>query len=179
MVRSAFALDDQPGEEEENATPRTISINTRLMWDVLLYNITANRGRTTLPQSGGLFNGSSFFPDDDIGGEGEDILEMEISQNPTVEVILSNGQALPPQSGQRKSPANLNGTRGAHGSHAQQVVTPIAPVAELGVHSTESAAPASWSISGNNSSLDMTYDPFFQFQVPGDPLFGTWEVGNL
>lgn len=153
------------------------------MWDVLLYNIASNRGRTNLPQFGGLFNASSFFPDDDIGGEGEDIVEMEISQNPTVEVILSNGQALPPQSGQRKSPANMNGIGGAHVARAQQVVqslTPTAPVVpELGAHSTETAVTESWSISGNNSSLDMTYDPFFQFQVPGDPLFGTWEVGNL
>lgn len=152
------------------------------MWDVLLYNIEANRGRTTLPQFGGLFNGSSFFPEDDIGEEGEDIVEMEISHNPTVEVSLSNGQALPPQSGQRKSPANLSGTGGAHDAQAQQVVrSPFstAPVPEFGVHSIESAASESWSISGNHSSLDMTYDPFFQFQVPGNPLFGTWEVGNL
>lgn len=152
------------------------------MWDVLLYNIEANRGRATLPQFGGLFNGSSFFPEDDIGEEGEDIVEMEISHNPTVEVIISNGQALPPQSGQRKSPANLNETGGANDGQAQQVVrSPIstATMPELGAHSFESAASASWSISGNHSSLDMTYDPFFQFQVPGNPLFGTWEVGNL
>lgn len=150
------------------------------MWDVLLYNVGANRGRPTLPQFGGLFNGSSFFPEDDIGYEGEDIVEMEISHNPTVEVILSNGQALPPQSGQRKSPANPNGTGGAHGGQAQQAVqSPIStpPVPEPGAHSIESSA--SWSISGNHSSLDVTYDPFFQFQVPGNPLFGTWEVGNL
>lgn len=151
------------------------------MWDVLLYNIAANRGTTTLPQFGGLFSGSSFLPED-INDEGEDIVEVEISHNPTVEVILSNGQALPPQSGQRRSPGNFNGTGVAHDRRAQpnvQSPIPTAPVPELGAHSAESPAPASWPITGNSSTLDMTYDTFFQFQVPGNPFYGTWEVGNL
>ncbi|RMZ91668.1 hypothetical protein DV736_g1076, partial [Chaetothyriales sp. CBS 134916] len=182
LVQSAFALDHQPGEKEENSTPRTISINTRLMWDILLYNFAANRGTTTLPQFGGLFDESSFFPEGNID-EGEDTVEMEISHDPTVEVILSNGQALPPQSGQRKNPANLDGTRVMYDSQAQQVVQSpalTAPVPELHAPPfTEPAHPASWPMPGNSSTLDMTYDPFFQFQVPGSPLFGTWEVGNL
>ena len=151
------------------------------MWDILLYNFAANKGTTILPQSGGLFDESSFSQEDNID-EGDDIVEMEISHSPTVEVVLSNGQALPPQSGQRRYPANIDGTRVVHDNQAQQVIQspdPAAPVPELDVHFTEATPTVTWSISANSSTLDMTYDPFFQFQVPGSPFFGTWEVGNL
>lgn len=152
------------------------------MWDILLYNFAANRGTTILPQSGGLFDGSSLSAEDNVD-EGEDIVEMEMSHNPTVEVILSNGQALPPQSGPLRYPANLQGNRGAHDSQAQQTIQSPASataVPDLDAHFTGTAPTASWSMSGsNNPTLDMTYDPFFQFQVPGSPFFGTWEVGNL
>lgn len=188
LVQSAFASDHQPGEEEASSAPRTISINTRLMWSMLLYNFAADtRGTTNLQQFGGLFDESSFFPEDNIS-EGEDTVEMEISHNPTaVEVILSNGQALPPQSGQRKNPPAQDATRVVHhdnnNSHAERVLqSPIPaadPVSELDAPFTESAPTAPWPMPGYSSTLDMTYDPFFQFQVPGSPFFGTWEVGNL
>lgn len=162
---------------------------------MLLYNFAADtRGTTNLHQFGGLlFDESSFFADDNTDEAGDDsTVEMEISHNPTaVEVILSNGQALPPQSGQRKNAANVDAARGLHdnsGSHAQQqhiALSPVpiaAPVSELETAFTEPSASiptASWPMPGNSSTLDMTYDPFFQFQVPGSPFFGTWEVGNL
>lgn len=151
------------------------------MWDILLYNFAANRGITDSPESGGLFDASSFSQEDRVD-EDEDIVEMEISHNPTVEVILSNGQALPPQSGQRRSPAALNTNGVAHDGQAQQFAQSpalITPIPEPEAHFTEPGPPASWPMSGNSSTLDMTYDPFFQFQVPGSPMFGTWEVGNL
>ncbi|KAH7020592.1 putative C6 transcription factor [Ilyonectria destructans] len=169
LVRSAFAVDHPQGKEEESSAPRTILINTRLMWDILLYNFAAYRGTATLPQMEGLFDGSSFFPEDNIDG-GEDVVEMDNFHNPTVEVILSNGQALPPQSGQRRNRAGQDN----QGPQAMQSPAPASPMPGLDANFTEPAPPASLPM-----SLEMAYDPFFQFQDLGSPFLGTWEVGNL
>ncbi|ETS75928.1 hypothetical protein PFICI_12872 [Pestalotiopsis fici W106-1] len=181
LVGSAFALDSQRAKEQEDPTPRTLSINTRSMWDILLYNLAANRSSTTLPQPGGLFDASYSVSENNID-EGEDIVEMEISHSPTVEVVLSNGQALPPQSGKRRNPVNSEGIRVEHASQARPDVHspfPAAPVSDLDAHFVQPTPHAPWPMSGNSSNLDMTYDSFFQSQVPGSPFFGTWEVGNL
>ncbi|KAF4444174.1 hypothetical protein F53441_11232 [Fusarium austroafricanum] len=159
LVRSAFA-GDHP--QEEGTSPRTISINTRLMWDILLYNFAAYRGTTT---SGGLFNRNSFFPEDSID-EGEDIVEMDNFYNPTVEVTLSNGQALPPQSGQRRARVGQD--------QEMQSAAPTSSMTDIDTRFADYAHPTSWPM-----SLDIAYDPFFQFQDPGSPFFGTWEIGNL
>lgn len=139
------------------------------MWDILLYNFAAYRGTATLPQMEGLFDGSSFFPEDNIDG-GEDVVEMDNFHNPTVEVILSNGQALPPQSGQRRNRAGQDN----QGPQAMQSPAPASPMPGLDANFTEPAPPASLPM-----SLEMAYDPFFQFQDLGSPFLGTWEVGNL
>lgn len=177
LVASAFASDHQPGKgEEQNPTPRTLSISTRLMWDILLYNLAANRGPTTLPQFGGLFDASSFCPEDSID-EGEDIVELEVSHSPTIEVVLSNGQALPPQSGKRRNLVNIAHANRAHaGIHSP---VPATPMADLDAHFAQSTSAAPWPMAGSTLTLDMAYDSFFQPQVPGSPFFGTWEVGNL
>ncbi|CAH0057856.1 unnamed protein product [Clonostachys solani] len=170
LVRSAIGMNN-PNEkgEEEGPSPRTISINTRLMWDILLYNFAAYKGKTTLPQQGGLFDESSFFREDSMD-EAEDIIEIENLHDPTIEVNLSNGQALPPQSGQRRGRAGQDD----QGPEPMQSSAPTSPRPELDAHVTETAPTAPWPM-----SLDMAYDPFFQFQHPGSPFFGTWEVGNL
>ena len=171
LVRSAFTIVTPDGSETESSTPRTISINTRLMWDILLHNFAAYRGTTVLPknQVGGLFDESVCFPGDDVD-ESEDIIEMEHFHDPTVEVSLSNGQALPPRPGQRR------GMVGQHNQDAEtmQSSAPNTPMLELGPNYNTSPLSASWLM-----PLDMTYDPFFHFQDPGSTPFGTWEVGNL
>ncbi|CAJ0552212.1 Ff.00g061910.m01.CDS01 [Fusarium sp. VM40] len=163
LIRAAFAVDD---EEQEASSPRTISINTRLMWDILLYNSGAYRGTTSCPHTRSLFDGSSLFPEDNTD-DGEDVVEIDNFHSPTVEVSLGNGQALPPQSGRR--------TRSGQGSQEYQAHLPAqSSIPEGGGGSMEHTPNASWPM-----SVDMTYDPFFQFQDSGGPFFGTWEVGNL
>lgn len=133
------------------------------MWDILLYNFAAYRGTTTLPQAGGLFDEDSSFPQDNMD-EGEDIVDMDNFHLPNVEVSLSNGQALPPQSGKRRTVA----AQDEQEPRTMEISTPTSPIPDL------DSAAVSWPM-----PLDMAYDPFYQFQPPGSPFFGTWEVGNL
>ncbi|KAF5660106.1 hypothetical protein FHETE_9077 [Fusarium heterosporum] len=168
LVRSAFAVDHAQEKEQELPTPRTISINTRLMWDILLYNLAAYRGTAGACQTGSLFDASSLFPEDNID-EGEDIVEMDDFHSPTVEVTLSNGQALPPRSGRRMN----RGEQDSQGSKTHESA-PSSSRSNADGQTMEQVPLTPWPV-----SLDMAYDPFFQFQDPGSSFFGTWEVGNL
>ncbi|KAK6373728.1 hypothetical protein LTS17_008221 [Exophiala oligosperma] len=164
------------GEPNQDPTSRTLSINTRLMWDILLYNVADNRDTKTLSRLGRLFDESASFPRDQ-DDEGEDTVEMEISHHPTVEVILSNGQALPLQSGQRRHNQEGGGIRLDDRQNLQANQPFAVPAADS--HFTEPAGPPLWPIAGSPSPSDMTYDLLFQFQDPGSPFFGAWEAGNL
>lgn len=134
------------------------------MWDILLYNFAAYRGSTTLSQVGGLFDEELSFPVDS-SEEGEDIIEMDKFHYPNIEVILSNGQALPPQSGRQRRRAE----QASQEPRGMDFSTPTSGMPEL-----DPTAQGPWPM-----SLDMAYDPFYQFQPPGSPFLGTWEVGNL
>ncbi|KAF5584004.1 hypothetical protein FPCIR_8808 [Fusarium pseudocircinatum] len=168
LIRAAFEIDPEQERDQEVPPPRTISINTRLMWDILLYNSGAYRGTASSPQTRSLFDGSSLFPEDNTD-DGEDIVEIDNFHSPTVEVILGNGQALPPQPGRRR-------TRSGQGTQESQanLLAQSSSMPEPCGGSTQHTPLASWPM-----SLDMAYDPFFQFQDSGGPFFGTWEVGNL
>ncbi|EWZ36375.1 hypothetical protein FOCG_03567 [Fusarium oxysporum f. sp. radicis-lycopersici 26381] len=168
LIRAAFEIDHEQEKDQDVPPPRTISINTRLMWDILLYNSGAYRGTTSSSQTRSLFDGSSLFPEDNTD-DGEDIVEIDNFHSPTVEVSLGNGQALPPQSGRRR-------TRSGQGTQEAQanLLAQSSSIPEACGGSTEHTPLASWPM-----SLDMAYDPFFQFQDSGGPFFGTWEVGNL
>ncbi|KLP13107.1 uncharacterized protein LW94_6608 [Fusarium fujikuroi] len=168
LIQAAFEIDPEQEKDQEVPPPRTISINTRLMWDILLYSSGAYRGTASSPQTRSLFDGSSLFPEDNTD-DGEDIVEIDNFHSPTVEVSLGNGQALPPQPGRRR-------TRSGHGTQGSQadLVAQSSSIPEDSGGSTEYTPVASWPM-----SLDMAYDPFFQFQDSAGPFFGTWEVGNL
>ncbi|CAG9981269.1 unnamed protein product, partial [Clonostachys byssicola] len=98
LVHSAFAADQSQGRvgaEKQQITPKTISINNRLMWDILLNNFAAHRGTSTLPHAGGLFDEGSFSPPDNMDEE-EDIVDMDNFHLPNVEVrIPSYGTVNP------------------------------------------------------------------------------------
>lgn len=146
------------------------------MWKILLYDF-AGKGSTSLLPQFGLFD-ETFFPEEDETDEGEETFEMQMFHHPTVDVDMSNGQALPPLSGQPMPNQDGRG-RGRrdqlpnNNSISASMPMPDAPPF------AETATAASWPMPGNTSVMDMTYDPFFQFQDPGSPFFGTWEVGNL
>lgn len=184
LVQSSFTMNQQQGEDEPNSASRTISINTRLMWDIVLYNLANGRASSASPRLNALFDDSSFFPNDNGDEDEEDIIEMEISHDPIVEVILSNGQALPPQSGQQRNPASVDRSRSLPAGDARQDLQSTRPTAaaalpELDTALSEPTNPSAWPVPAHASPLDVTYDPFFQFQVPGSLFMGTWEVGNL
>ncbi len=171
LVQSAFTFDQPIGEHD--SPRRTISINTRMMWKILLYDFAGKD--TPLPQFG-LFD-DSFFPEEDDTDEGEETVEMEMFHNPTVDVDMSNGQALPPLSGQPRK-RHVQDSRG-RARRDQLLPSSIAAATPVLDAPFPEAAAAPWQMPGNTSVMDMTYDPFFQFQDPGSPFFGTWEVGNL
>lgn len=145
------------------------------MWDILLYNVADNRDTKTLSRLGRLFDESASFPRDQ-DDEGEDTVEMEISHHPTVEVILSNGQALPLQSGQRRHNQEGGGIRLDDRQNLQANQPFAVPAADS--HFTEPAGPPLWPIAGSPSPSDMTYDLLFQFQDPGSPFLGRGKLAT-
>lgn len=189
LVQSAFTFDQPSGDHE---SPRkTISINRRMMWKILQYNI-AGKGH---PLPGYSLFDESFLREDeeDDTDQGEDTVETQIFHNPTTDVEMSNGQALPPYSGQPSNSQDFQdgssrGGRGGGGGSRrdqQQQLSSSVPTSMAVDHpplpdvAAAGSAAASWPLPGNPPVMDMTYDPFFQFQDPGSPFFGTWEVGNL
>jgi hypothetical protein len=154
------------------------------MWKILQYNFD---GKDLGASNHGLFH-KSFCRDDDDNPAGHDdhTVEMQISHNPpTTEVDLSNGQALPPYSDHHSTGPN---TQQTGQEHERQLV-------DEHIHSASNAnartplpmmyapfpkAPtAPWAMPSNAPVIDMTYDPFYQFQDLGSPADGAWEVGNL
>jgi hypothetical protein len=175
---------------------RTISVNPSLMWKILQFSFFGDESR--LPGSG-LFH-ESFCPD---GGHAEHdeghTVETQIFHNPTAEVDTSDGgQALPPYAAisgntsptHQRNPRQAEGGRGHdHGDMPEDgrrhVVTDATgdtaggPMLYAPFMEVPSAA-APWAFPGNASSvMDVMHDPYFQFQNPGSPFYGTWEVGNL
>lgn len=147
------------------------------MWDIILYNSASSRATSASSRLGMLFDDDSLFPStiNIIAEEEEDTVEMEICLDPTVEVLLSNGQARPPQSNRPRSAS-------AHHSsyHPTAQSTSSAPAGpQMDTSLGEPSMPAHWPVPANASPLDLSYDPFFQFQDPGSPFMGTWQVGNL
>lgn len=68
-------VDHTQNKEQEAPIPKTI-INTRLIWDILLYNFAAYQGTAGTSRSGSLYNRSAPFPEDNTE-KGEDIIEMD------------------------------------------------------------------------------------------------------
>ncbi|KAL1964457.1 hypothetical protein VTN77DRAFT_6883 [Rasamsonia byssochlamydoides] len=176
LVQSALSSNPQlPGEPE--SAPRTVSINTALMWDILDYtcpNASARKpGR-------GLFHPSLCPEPDPEEDDAEDhTVETQIFHHPTTEVDTSNGgQELPPFSDRR----TRTRTRDARGRGHSEPVTAVAAAAIEDRQPQQHPETATWpgpGIMGNCSFMDVTHDPFFQFQDQGSPYLGLWGIGNL
>jgi hypothetical protein len=144
------------------------------MWDILLQNSpqfpSSSSGR-------GLFEPSFFEP---LGNKHSQKLtvETEIFHHSTRTVDTSDGgQALPPYSSTVRDRQPSDGSmqeiwRG--GSSLSMSHGPIQgplPRGSLG-----------WSMPGlqnDVSFMDITRDPFYQFQDQDRPYLGVWEFGNL
>ena len=147
------------------------------MWKILQYNFDS---KDLDASNHGLFH-ESFHHDNDDGDE-EHTVEMQISHNPTTEVDLSNGQALPPYSGYNS--ANPSQQQAGQ-QHGQQLVDEHSPAASNArtldmLYAPFPKAPtAPWAMPNNGPVIDMNYDPFYQFQDLSTLTDAAWEVGNL
>ena len=192
-MRSAF------DSNERDSSRRTVSINTSLMWEVLDYTNVDTRRKHA---SGGTLFHESLCPTTDAADEEDDTVETQIFHSSTREVDTSDGgQALPPFSDHVVRRTTYPRTsRGRNEQQAEWLLPDPAmasnPAVALppggnqnmagppqGQGPPPPGAPqyAPWlgAFTGNASIMDITHDPFMQFQDSGSPYFGMWEVGNL
>lgn len=190
-MKSAFS---DPSQTDEADLPRrTVSINISLMWEILDYtNVDTRRNHA----KGGLLLHESLFPATEGTDEEGDTVETQFFHNSTREVDTTDGgQAMPPFSDHIVRQKTRMYTRQSRGERQNQWMLP-GPATHLGSSSNippESAGQpmagpqggipqyASWPgpFPLNASVMDITHDPFVQFQDPGSPYLGLWEVGNL
>lgn len=172
LIYSAFAVNPHSGDHR--SPRRTLSIDTALMWDILCYNST----KTPFASPGeGLFDASFLQPPGQKHPD-QTTVETEIFHHSARTVDTSDGgQALPPCSSTvRRRAASENSQPDAWsstnsisaGNGPSQGPLPREPLAWPG-----SAFP------GDVSFMDVTRDPFFQFQDHDNPYQGNWEIGNL
>jgi hypothetical protein len=144
------------------------------MWDILLQNSP----RVPASASGrDLFEPSFFEPLGDKSSQ-KLTVETEIFHHSTRTVDTSDGgQALPPYSStvrdRRPSDGSIQGMwrEGSSISLSNGPVQGPLPRDSLG-----------WSVPGlqnDVSFMDITRDPFYQFQDQDRPYLGVWEFGNL
>lgn len=153
---------------------RTLSIDTALMWDILCHKST----KTPFdPPGEGLFDSSFLQP---LGQMDPDQLtvETEIFHHSATAVDMSDGgQALPPYSSTLHDRATSRNFE--HGPWNRNNAVSIENGPNEGSLPRE---PLAWSASGfpgDLSFMDVTHDPFFQFQDHENPYRGIWEIGNL
>ena len=197
-MKSAF---EAPADSEQSdSSRRTVSINTSLMWEILDYtNVDTRRNRA----SGGVLFHESLCAVPVEADDEDDTVETHIFHNSTREVDTSDGgQALPPFSDHVARRNTRPSTRQSHHQHHQQQeqqeqqgdwllptsASNMAPGISGSHGNNMGAVPqgphplyAPWpgTFTGNASIMDVTHDPFMQFQDSGSPYFGMWEVGNL
>lgn len=186
-MKSAF--ETPPDADESASSRRTVSINTSLMWEILDYtNVDTRRNRAS---GGVLFHESLCAPSADADEE-NDTVETQIFHNSTREVDTSDGgQALPPFSDHVSRRNTRPSTRQGRPEQQGEWLLPtsaseVAPGMVSGGHNMgvpqdplPQYAPWPGAFTGNASIMDITHDPYMQFQDSGSPYFGMWEVGNL
>lgn len=144
------------------------------MWDILL----CHDSKGTFPSSGdGLFD-VSFLESPGTQPAIKVTVETEMFHYSTRTVDTSDGgQALPPHSSavqDRDSSENSD-----HGLWDRVDSTPAnASSSQIPLSRDPPTVPGP-GFSGDLSFMDVTRDPFFQFQDHGHPYLGVWEIGNL
>jgi hypothetical protein len=147
------------------------------MWDILLQ--TSPKTSSTSP-GGGLFD-ASFYRDAEETTNEKDTVETEFFHHSTRTVDTSDGgQALPPYSsvvhGRQPSSKDPDHDVGAIGDQEASVMN----TGEYHVPSLpETMMWPGPGFRGDVSLMDITHDPFFQFQDHQSPYLGVWEIGNL
>lgn len=172
LVQSAFAITLHSGQNR--LTRKTLSIDTTLMWDILCHKSTAS---SSAPQGSGLFDPSFLQPAMEKH-PGQRTVETEIFHHSARVVDTSDGgQALPPYSSMvlddAASENSENEPRSRNNFSAQ---------VDSGSNQGPVREPWAWAGSGfpgDVSFMDVTHDPFFQFQDQAAPYGGIWKLGNL
>jgi hypothetical protein len=188
LMKSAFS---NPQQTDPNSPRRTVAINISLMWEILDYtNVDVRRSHAR----GGLLLHESLYPTPNDADEEGETVETQFFHNSTREVDTSDGgQAMPPFSDHITRRNTRTNTRRERLEKQAEWMLPdpaanLPPPSDVPVNpsdpltSTQQLVPyASWPgvFAGNSSIMDITHDPFVQFQDPGSPYIGIWEVGNL
>lgn len=145
------------------------------MWDILLHNSARNSSSTS--PGGGLFD-SSFLETPNGKDANKVTVETEIFHHSTRTIDTSDGgQALPPYS----SMAYDRGECADSGIEPWQDdgLAVIESNAEQAPLPRDTLASSVTGFPGDMSFMDITHDPFFQFQDHQQPYLEIWEIGNL
>lgn len=172
LIQSAFAV--SPTSAKHQIPRRTLSIDTALMWDILLHN-----SARTPTSPGGLFDAS--FLETTSGKDADKVtVETEIFHHSMRTVDTSDGgQALPPYSSTAHD-RDVSQDSGIEPWHGEED-----GVGGLGCDSgqtplpRETLASSTTGFPGDMSFMDISHDPFFQFQDHQQSYLGVWEIGNL
>ncbi|KAJ5630954.1 uncharacterized protein N7484_011054 [Penicillium longicatenatum] len=168
LIQSAFAV--SPRSSHHRQTRRTLSIDTALMWDILCHSSSK---ASFDPPGDGLFD-ASFTPPPSKTLDRVTV-ETEIFHHSARAVDTSDGgQALPPYS------STLRDRAASENSDNDWTRSNLVSVDNGSNHHLRE--PLGWAgpgISTDLSFMDITHDPFFQFQDSENPYQGVWEVGNL
>jgi hypothetical protein len=140
------------------------------MWDILCHSSSK---ASFDPPGDGLFD-ASFTPPPSKTPDRVTV-ETEIFHHSARAVDTSDGgQALPPYS------STLRDRAASENSDNDWTRNNLVPVDNGSNHHLRE--PLGWAgpgISTDLSFMDITHDPFFQFQDSENPYQGVWEVGNL
>lgn len=116
----------------------------------------------------------SFFKAAENEDANDETVETEIFHNSTRAIdTVDGGQEFPPYS---------NPVRGRTSAESQSLWAQPAQPQDDGVPSSPLAETATWpgtGLRGDIGLMNLTYDPFFQFQDDVTLYPGTWEIGNL
>jgi hypothetical protein len=172
LIQSAFAVTLH--SSQHYLPRRTLSIDTALMWDILCHKSTET---SSTPHGEGLFDSSFLQP---TGQKDPDqvTVETEIFHHSARAVDTSDGgQALPPYSSTVHNRTASENSEDERRTRNNSVPGDSGP--GRGPLLREPWAWAGSGFRGDVSFMDVTHDPFFQFQDQENPYGGIWKFGNL
>lgn len=143
------------------------------MWQILCHKST---NASVNSPAGGLFD-PSFSKPSTTKERNQATVETEIFHHSARAVDTSDGgQALPPYSSRVQDRVEAEGTESEVWAGTG---SPIDEIASGGALPRDSWAWPGAGFPGDVSFMDITRDPFFQFQDHENPYRGVWKVGTL
>ena len=144
------------------------------MWDILCHRSIET---SSAPLGEGLFD-ASFLQPPRQNHPDKVTVETEIFHHPSRAVDTSDGgQALPPYSSTVQDRTASENSE--NGPWTRNSSVPVDSGPSQGPLSREPWAWPGSEFQGDVSFMDVTHDPFFQFQDQENPYRGIWKFGNL